>query len=233
MSDQHPDLLGLLRGELTNAEVLVAGSHLHECDTCGPELREVAVGHALLTRTTRSLSPTGDRVTGLAEPELPPAPVATRERRWLRPVAAVAAAAALVLGSSAVTSYLQRPDDGASVAQPNVEQQTADLEPVQGTGGGRVVMVSHDNEVAMTVETQDLPTITKGEFYYVWLFNPKTQKMLPLGVVSPGGRANFDLSDSLVKRYQVVDVSLEKDDGDPAHSVTSVLQGSYSDSVIT
>jgi len=79
----------------------------------------------------------------------------------------------------------------------------------------------------MTVETRDLPKIGRGEFYEAWLFNPNTQKMLALGVVGPAGTASFEVPDSLVGRYQVVDVSLERDDGDPGHSVTSVLRAKY------
>jgi len=79
----------------------------------------------------------------------------------------------------------------------------------------------------MTVETRDLPTIGQGEFYEASLFNPMTQKMVPLGVVGPGGKASFAVADSLVGRYQVVDVSLERNDGDPGHSATSVLRATY------
>jgi hypothetical protein len=46
-------------------------------------------------------------------------------------------------------------------------------------------------------------------------------------VVGPTGKASFEVPDSLVGRYQVVDVSLERDDGDPGHSVTSVLRAKY------
>jgi hypothetical protein len=55
------------------------------------------------------------------------------------------------------------------------------------------------------------------------LFNPKTQQMLPLGVVGHSGRASFEVPDSLVGRNQIVDVSLERDDGDPGHSATRPL----------
>jgi hypothetical protein len=96
---------------------------------------------------------------------------------------------------------------------------------MQGSGSGRVVMTKGSRDgVRMTVETRGLPKIGAGQFFEVWLFNPKTQKMLALGVLGPGGKASFDVADSLMGRYQVVDVSLERDDGDPDHSVTSVLR---------
>jgi hypothetical protein len=223
MNDQHPDLFGLLRGELSNAEASAVGEHLDTCAACLRELADVAVGHALLTGTTRTLRASSPTVL----PEVPGLGAAADpgSRRWPRRLAlvAVAAAAALVVGSVAVTRTSDRPDT-PPVAAP---EQTADLEPVEGTGGGKVLMASGRDEVTMTIETHDLPPIRSGQVYYVWLFNPATEKMFPLGVIGPGGQASFHVPDSLVGRYQVVDVSLERDDGDPAHSVTSVLRASY------
>ncbi len=88
---------------------------------------------------------------------------------------------------------------------------------------------SHDG-VQITVEARGLPKIGEGQFYEVWLF--KTQKMLALGVLGPGGKASFEVPDSLIGRFQVVDISLERDDGDPGHSATrplghSVLRAKY------
>ena len=79
----------------------------------------------------------------------------------------------------------------------------------------------------MRVDTAALPRAARGEFYYVWLLDPRTNKMLPLGQVTPGRPATFDIPDSLVEGYSAIDISLEADDGDPEHSVTSVLRGSY------
>jgi hypothetical protein len=51
--------------------------------------------------------------------------------------------------------------------------------------------------------------------------------------VGQDGSASFDLDDALVASYSAVDVSLETNDGDPAHSATSVLRGSYEPDQIT
>lgn len=229
--NDHPDLVALLRGELSNADVTEVADHLDACEECRQELADTAVGHALLTGTTRTLG--GTRTPGASTPvelpEVPPLELPDRPsggRGWLRPLGLVAAAAALVVGTVAVTNQLDRSDaPPTTVAAP---EQSADLEPVEGKGSGRVVMAEDPNRaVRMTVETRDLPKTRGGQFYYVWLFNPATQKMLPLGVIGPGGTASFEVPDSLVGRYQVVDVSLEDDDGDPGHSVTSVLRATY------
>jgi hypothetical protein len=85
----------------------------------------------------------------------------------------------------------------------------------------------------MTFAVHGLPRATTGEFYYAWLLDPSTNKMHALGVVDSDTGATFDLDDTLVASYSAVDVSLETDDGDPAHSITSVLRGGYEPDQIT
>ena len=200
----HLDVLALLRGELTNAEVASVADHLEGCESCRDELVQVSVGHALLARASRTLGDTraepGPETAVL--PPLPPLPRVGGERRWLRPVGLVAAAAALIAGTVAVTSYLDRPDDPPAT----VAQETADLEPVDGTGSGRVDMVNHDGRVTLTFTVRDLPEAQKGQFYYGWLLEPATNKMLPLGQLGPGGSASFEVPESLVREYHSIDV---------------------------
>ena len=221
----HLDLVALLRGELSNAEVTEVADHLDRCDECRRELADAAIGHALLTGTTGGLT----RPPRLELHEVPSPGFATPSpcgRAWLRPLGLVAAAAALVAGTAVITQW---PDRSSGPRRPvATPERTADLEPVEGTGSGRVVMAqnSHDG-VRMVVETRGLPRISRGHFYEVWLFNPKTQKRLALGMLGPGGAARFDVAGSLMGRYQDIDVSLERDDGDPGHSVTSVLRAKY------
>ncbi len=225
----HPDLVALLRGELSNAETLRAADHLDSCAACRAELADTAVGHALLSGAGRTLQPPAEA----AEPTAPAAPLPPAPKppgllaRWSRPLALVAAGTALVVGSAAVTSIVVRGDDQVT---PVATPPQADFEPVVGSGSGRVQMVDDDGAVSMTIETRDLPQTGQGEYYQVWLFNPETGKMLSLGILGPGGTGGFEFPDTLLGRYQVVDVSLEKDDGDPAHSVTSVLRATYAGS---
>ena len=223
--NDHPDLMALLRGELSNAHVTEVAVHLDHCEECLQDLAETAVGHALMTGTSRTLRRPAPLQLRDVPPLVPPTS-SPRGRAWLRPLGLVAAAAALVAGTALVTQWTDRPTAPRTpVAAP---ERSADLKPVDGNGSGRVLMAqdSHDG-VQMTVETRDLPQTGRGQFYEAWLFNPKTQKMLALGVVGPSGKASFKVPDSLVGRYQVVDVSLERDDGDPGHSVTSVLRAKY------
>ncbi len=94
-------------------------------------------------------------------------------------------------------------------------------------------MVEDGGRTRMTVVVHDLPPAASGEFYYAWLLDPATNKMLALGLVDAEHGATFDVDDALVAAYSSVDVSLEDDDGDPGHSVTSVLRGSYEPQEIT
>lgn len=229
---QHPDLLGLLRGELTNAQVATIGAHLESCTECRDELSEVAVGHALLTGAGRTLT---TPPASLALPEAPP--LNTREirassrRRWQGPALMLAAAAVLVAGSAGITATFVGNDDPAPVvAEPAPEPpaQTATLQPIDSTASGKVLMADAvDDWVKMTVDTKDLPSLPDGQFYYVWLLDPDTNKMLPVGAIGSDGKASFELPVNLIGEYSAVDISLEHDDGDPEHSITSVLRAEY------
>ena len=224
---QHPDLLGLLRGELTNAQVADIGTHLDTCTQCRDELSQVAVGHALLTGASRTLT-----APITLEPMTEPAPLDVRrikrgERsRWTRPAFMLVAAAVLVAGTAGITAQFA-PENTQQIASPPPER-TATLVPIDSNGTGEVQMAAQvDDHVAMTIETHDLPNLPAGEFYYAWLLDPDTNKMLPLGQIGPSGTATFELPVALISEYAAVDISLEYDDGDPEHSITSVLRAEY------
>jgi hypothetical protein len=53
--------------------------------------------------------------------------------------------------------------------------------------------------------------------------------VFPVGVLPPEGEARFTLPTSVVGRYQAIDVSLEADDGDPAHSSTASFEAAPPD----
>lgn len=160
--NDHPDLVALLRGELSHADVTEVGDHLDCCDECRHELAETAVGHALLTGTTRTLR----RPARLELPEVPPLKSPTsspRGRAWLRRLRLVAAAAALAAGTAVVSQWA----GGSPASRPTVAVpgRTADLEPVEGTASGRVVMAKGSRDgVRMNVETRGLPKIGEGQF---------------------------------------------------------------------
>lgn len=220
MADHPIDLSGLLRGELSNAEVIRIADHLEGCASCRDELSELAVGHSLLVAASRRLGADVLEPTPLAAL---PSDLTTRRRpkRWVMIVAAAALVAGVVGTGIAVNSGT----DPDAASRPFA---TATLEPVEGSATG-VVLMAHGaaSTTQMTIETDDLPTLAEGRFYYAWLLDPTTNKMLPLGQLGPGDGASFTLADDLLASYSAVDVSLQEDNGDPAHSVTSVLRASY------
>ncbi|GAA4358639.1 anti-sigma factor [Angustibacter luteus] len=219
LSDQ--DLLALLRGELDRARTRDVVQHLRECETCRSELVEVAAVHGPLTAVARLLrtEPT---------PEVAAAPLPAldvrRHRRfpvWL--AACAAAVVVLVCGAVGIDRW-----QGGDEAVPT--SRTVALQPVTGEGTGEVSMsgtATDDDLTRMRITTAGLAPAGAGHFYYAWLLDPVTNKMLPLGVVSPDGSTRFDVSDDLVSRYHAVDISLQDDDGNPAHSATSVLRAGY------
>lgn len=224
---EHADLLGLLRGELDNAAVVRNRAHLETCPECRTELVDAAAGHALAFRAATSLSPNASvrrPRAATVERDLPPPPTLPRSRRVpLLLVAATLVVAALLVG-------LLRPWSAEEPTPPAAADRSATLEPLEGDGGGSVSMTGSGSTTRMVIETRDLPALGPDQFYYAWLLDPDTNKMLPLGRVGAGGAedaVSFELPDALLDAYSAVDVSLEDDDGDPQHSPTSVLRASY------
>ncbi len=82
--NDYPDLVGLLCGEVSDADVTEVADHLDCCGECRRDLAETAVGHTLLTGATRTLS----RPARLELPEVPPLKSPTSSPRgpaWQRP----------------------------------------------------------------------------------------------------------------------------------------------------
>ncbi|MFN8041218.1 MAG: anti-sigma factor [Acidimicrobiales bacterium] len=234
---QHPtdDLAALLAGELDLARTRAVGAHLRRCPACRDELVEVAVATGTLRRVER---------TGLDEAEVVPpltvvpddeggstagadavAPVVALDdrrrarRRW--PAVAAVVALVVLVGGAVGVARLRGPASGGEV-------QVA-LQPEGGSAGsGSVSMVDAGSSSVMTVTTRQLPPPPDGSFYEVWLFEPDSGQMLPVGVL-PHDRqsASFTLPDELVGRYKAVDISVQPDDGRMVHSDESVLRGSY------
>lgn len=240
----HPDLLALLRGELTNAEIVDAADHLDSCEDCRLELTPTITGHALVSSSARTLAarPVADQPER-ALPPLPPLPdlpellSASRSRRtrnWIAAGLAAAAVAAvawtggyLVADGPGERPPVAVPSETASETAPTGPTISAVLTPVEGTAGGTVFMTDNGASAEMRIETDQLRPARAGEFYYAWLLDPETNKMLPLGQVGPGGVASFEVTPALLESYSAVDVSLETDDGDPGHSPRSVLRATY------
>lgn len=237
------NLPGLLLGDLDRATLDAVVTHLESCAVCRDDLVDVAGAHAAVLAAHRTLSgrdrpahtgtagtPEGETAAGDALPPLPALPSPGRRRRRVTALVSGLAAACLALGVG-IGVVVARPE---STPAPQAQVQSAALNPVEGDGSGKVTMktpVSSDKASAlgttMTIRTTGLPAAPSGTFYYAWLFDPSTNKMLGLGVVGPDGTATFNVDPTLVSQFHAIDVSLQANNGDPAHSARSVLRGEY------
>jgi hypothetical protein len=77
------------------------------------------------------------------------------------------------------------------------------------------------------VHTENLAKPSGQHFYEVWMLNPSTQKMLPVGVLPPSGTGSYTMGASIMTGYSAVDISLQANNGNPAHSKTSVLRATF------
>jgi Anti-sigma-K factor rskA/Putative zinc-finger len=220
---EHPydELPGLLFGELNRAEVTVVSDHLAGCDDCRRELAVLAATSASLRAAARHTSAAGEHPAGPAVRPHRGGRGAGRPGRRPRPLVGLAAALAVALVAAAVlllTGPLRPGRAGGTV-------------PLAGVGAvaasGQASMTGDDGDRQMTVTTDDLPTLRPGQYYELWLLDPKAGTVFPVGVLPPHGEARFTLPAAVVGRYQAIDVSLEADDGDPTHSKHSLLRGRY------
>lgn len=161
---------------------------------------------------------------GAAPAGSPGSTVALKPSRRRVPLwaAGVAAAAALVVGVAVGQVVGGR--DGEPGRQPTVIAET-DLTTVQGTAPrGLARVVESDGSVTLHVEASALGG--RSGLREVWLLNVDGTRMVSLGFLPPAETGDFDVPQRLLEQgYRIVDISIEPDDGNPAHSGVSVARG--------
>jgi hypothetical protein len=76
----------------------------------------------------------------------------------------------------------------------------------------------------LTVSARALPEV--DGYYEVWLLDAAADRVLALGPLDADGTAELPVPPGVDPYgYPHVDVSVEADDGDPAHSGVSALRG--------
>ena len=236
------DLVGLLAGELGRGETIAVGRHLRSCDGCSAELIDLAVAHGALTAAVRAAGSFHD--TALArgdqtligalsadvsgESALPPLEIDIADgkpqgatRRRMRLVAGIAAAA-IVLGGVGVALHSDSAKTGPVVASAALRPIAA---PASSSGSIRAVAIGETRR--LTVQTSRLTAPPAQHYYEVWLLDPTTQKMLPVGVLPPSGTGSYSMGASIMAGYSAVDISLQANNGNPAHSTISVLRAVF------
>ena len=229
MSHIDPEVLALLalgEDEGTPAD----HAHLAECGPCRAELANLAhaakVGRSSLD--AGALLDPDPRVWAGIQAELadapataPVTPIAPRRRRWLAPVAG--AAAALLVGAGLAVSWWELQPAPTTV----LATATLDAFPDwPGATGSAIVEERPDGSRVVDVSI-DAPVST-GAYREVWLISSTGSELVSLGVVD-GGSGRFTIPDGLdLTRFDLVDVSEEPLDGDPAHSGDSIVRGQLS-----
>lgn len=207
------ELPALLSGELDRGGFTHVVHHLHDCDACRRDLVDISAANAALRAVAPMLAvestpAEAKNIRGVA-------------RRRRTPLFAGLAAAVMALVAVASVSF------GLGHHQAGVRKVELVAVGPLSSAGGTITMTPTKSAQDMQVRTVDLAAPPRGSFYEVWLFEPATGKMLPVGVLSATGPSHYRLADDLVAGYTKVDVSLQQDNGNPAHSTTSVLRASY------
>ena len=223
---QHPsaDELSLLAlGE----PVSDVAAHVRDCAVCDSEVRALRVTVALDGDAPEPAAPppvVWQRIAselGIAEEPVGPAGAVVPPPRspWRRPLVAAAAALAVAAGASALLVAVRGP---APATPAGVTAPLSALGPASARG--EVVLAQANGRWALVVDTSGLPPPDGS--YEVWLLDLEHGRTVALGVLDDTGRGRLAVPDGVrLGDYPEVDVSLEPDDGEPAHSGDSVLRG--------
>ena len=163
-------------------------------------------------------SPDGADATGRTPVRRARDGAAQVSRRTL--VLAASVTAILGLGAGVIgTRLIDRSKDDVTT------QAAIKLEPLEGKSGtGTADLVRVGTADELRVSAAGL-TAASG-FYEVWLINQDGKRMLSLGVLAPGTSGSYQIPpDVTAQGYRIVDVSLEPNDGNPAHSLDSIIRG--------
>ena len=227
-ADHDPmEFLGLLSGEANRGVALAMAERLRSCDACRRELADLLVAHAALASASRTLAEPAEPAEVLAPLPTPddvlppPRPTPTRSHSWT--IRWAVAAAAIVVAVVGVSTGLAR-----SHQHPTVVAQAA-LRPLDGPANatGTLTALATGTDRELTVHTSALHAPGAQSFYEVWLLDPSTLKMLAVGVLPASGTGSYNMDASLMKGYSAVDISLQANNGNPAHSTTSVLRATF------
>ncbi|CAB4939097.1 MAG: anti-sigma factor [Actinobacteria bacterium] len=142
------------------------------------------------------------------------APARHRRVPWVL----TAAAAGLIIGTAGSTVLLTRDAPSEVIA-------SAQLSPVgEADVTGTALLTRTESGQFLSVDVAGL--VTGAGYYEVWMATPDAVTMLALGALASDQHGNFPVPPGVTTaEYPVVDVSFEQVDGNPAHSVVSVVRG--------
>ncbi len=189
------------------------------CQTTLDELRSVASAAAAITDADRPASPPAFVWENIEQAIA--ADEASRSRRGARSGwFALAAAVGLIVGAGGTAIVMNQ--ESAQVV--TIVAETA-LTPLTDAPSGGIARVEQtaDGSV-LNVSMPGLPS--PDGYYEVWMLAPDASKMISVGVLGAGAQSAFPLPAGMqLADYPVVDISLEKYDGDVTHSADSLVRG--------
>lgn len=245
MSHLDPEQLALLAlGEPVASDDERA--HLAACPACADEVKEMAHA-AMVARTTMEegeleqpsgevwdrihadlslgaavavdpLAPASDRAP--ASVEQPAAPSRVRRRRSSRRLWTLAASLVLVVAGGSIAWAL------VSSNLAPVPVATAELDPFpahQGAAGTAEVSEDGDGRRALTVTLDG--DADSEQYREVWLIRNDGEALISLGVLETASGTFAIPSGVDLAEYDLVDISFEPVDGNPAHSGDSIVRG--------
>ncbi len=167
-----------------------------------------------------------------APPVAPPRPV--RRRGWLsglRVPALATGALAVLLAGLAIGSQLG--DEGATTPTSSPQQivSSSELRPAgkagSGSRGSARVIGADGGDQSLAVSVADMPATAPGRYYELWLMSGQG-KLISVGgfKVGSAGARNVEVPLPVDPAdYRLIDISLERVNGDPGHSAVSLLRG--------
>jgi hypothetical protein len=172
-----------------------------------------------------------------AAPSLAPeAQAALRRRRIGAAVGGLIALAVIVVlaiilidggeGTTAVEETVPT-DTAPTTAAVPPEGAALELQPVGGVNAAGQAILTEQEGQSILIVRATLPPSNRDEVYEVWLYNDQ-EDAVPVGAQVTDRQGNFQGAGPLpadFARYRFIDVSLEKADGERAHSGNSVLRG--------
>lgn len=145
--------------------------------------------------------------------------------RWSRsirtvklPWALAAAVAAFVFGATG-SFLLRHADPGRELI---ASAQLAPVGIIDATGTAVLTSTAAGQRLSV-----DVPGLMSGSGYYeVWMTTPDSTTMLAIGALGSDLHGDFSLPHGVSgTTYPIVDISYERVDGNPAHSLVSVVRG--------
>lgn len=176
-----------------------------------------------------------DRIEAAIPDAAPAAPVTSLARhRSRRRIGAramlLSAAAAVVLVVVAGVVVLAPGDDGTIVATADLRFDPAAFDPLGATASAEVSLVRDGDRYELAIDRAVLPDPAASDAdLELWLIRADADgnvaDLVSLGLVT-GDEGTFVVPDGFdPATYDVVDISVEPHDGDPAHSGRSILRG--------